>query len=203
MEFAKRLKQIMHEKDMRACDLATKTGISKGSISQYLSGTIEPRADKLYLLAKALGVEEAYLMGYDIPPKNYRLYPIVEVHAGYNGIELEPTEDKESIPLDWIKGDSPDSFIVYKVKGQSMYPMMEEGDRLLVHRQSSVNSGEIAVIVLAEMSSVKRVIYNPDLPTYLRLEAINPTFPPMVIEGEADVSQTFIIGKVVRQIRTF
>jgi transcriptional regulator with XRE-family HTH domain len=43
------------------------TGITKSSISQYVSGKFEPKQKALYALAKALNVSEAWLMGYSVP----------------------------------------------------------------------------------------------------------------------------------------
>ena len=52
---------------MRATDLADKTGIPKTTISYYMNGKTVPRATKLYLIAQALDVSEAWLLGYDVP----------------------------------------------------------------------------------------------------------------------------------------
>lgn len=71
-----RLKQAMDEKGMRAVDLlealkpyCDKFGvkISKGQLSQYLSGRNEPGQRRLYLLALVLDVSEPWLMGLDVP----------------------------------------------------------------------------------------------------------------------------------------
>lgn len=63
--FAKRLKQILHEKGLKQTDLARMTGIDKSLISNYVSGKYKAKQDNLYLIAKALNVSEAWLMGYD------------------------------------------------------------------------------------------------------------------------------------------
>lgn len=39
--------------------------LSKSDLSQYVSGRVEPGQNKLYILARALNVSEAWLMGYD------------------------------------------------------------------------------------------------------------------------------------------
>lgn len=41
--------------------------INKSHLSQYISGKNEPRQDKLSILSLALNVNEAWLMGYDVP----------------------------------------------------------------------------------------------------------------------------------------
>lgn len=58
----------MNRAGLRQVDLEKTTGISRSSLSRYLSGTYEPNADKLHRLAVALDVSEAYLLGYDVAP---------------------------------------------------------------------------------------------------------------------------------------
>ena len=67
VELRDRLRQAMDLRGMRATDLVDKTGIPKGTISYYLSGKTEPKADRLYIIAQALDISEAWLLGYDVP----------------------------------------------------------------------------------------------------------------------------------------
>lgn len=73
---ANRLRIIMNQKGLRQIDIINlskpfckKLGVklSKSDLSQYLSGRIEPRQEKLTVLSLALGVSETWLMGYDVP----------------------------------------------------------------------------------------------------------------------------------------
>lgn len=73
---ATRLKSIMNERNLRQVDILEKCkpfceqlGIKLGrnDLSQYISGKVEPRQDKLTVLGHALNVSEAWLMGYDVP----------------------------------------------------------------------------------------------------------------------------------------
>lgn len=71
-----RLRYIMNERSLRQVDilnkvkpLAEKYGvrIKKNDLSQYVNGKVEPNQDRIYILAAALGVSEAWLLGYDVP----------------------------------------------------------------------------------------------------------------------------------------
>lgn len=62
-----RLKKAMSLRNIRQVDLVEKTKISKGALSSYISGRYAPKQNNLYLLAKALDVNEAWLMGLDVP----------------------------------------------------------------------------------------------------------------------------------------
>ena len=64
---ADRISEAMKLRDIRQADLVKKTGISKGALSSYISGRYVPKQNNVYLIAKALDVSEAWLMGGDVP----------------------------------------------------------------------------------------------------------------------------------------
>lgn len=68
---ARRLKEALELRGMRQADLAYETGIGKSAISQYLSGKVLPKQDKIYLLAQALHVNEGWLLGWTDDPTDY------------------------------------------------------------------------------------------------------------------------------------
>lgn len=65
-ELKDRLKEALSLRNMKPIELSEKTGIPKSAISQYMSGYAKPKSDRIYLLAKALHVTEAWLIGYDV-----------------------------------------------------------------------------------------------------------------------------------------
>ena len=68
--FSERLKNALSERGMKQTELSERTGISKSSISEWLNGRYEAKADKIVLIAKALNVNESYLIGLDVPMEN-------------------------------------------------------------------------------------------------------------------------------------
>ena len=64
---SERLQEAMRSARMKQADLARATGLSKGGISNYVTGRYEPKSDIVSKLAKALGVSEMWLWGYDVP----------------------------------------------------------------------------------------------------------------------------------------
>ena len=74
----KRLRTIMEERNLKQVDIlrmcepyCEKYGVklAKNDLSQYISDKVQPKQDKLSILGMALGVSEAWLMGYDVPMK--------------------------------------------------------------------------------------------------------------------------------------
>lgn len=75
---SQRLKQIMDERNLKQVDILRmaqpyckkfNVNLGKSALTQYVSGRVEPRADKLSIISYALGVSEAWLMGFDVPMK--------------------------------------------------------------------------------------------------------------------------------------
>lgn len=73
---SKRLNQIMADENLRQVDVlerckpyCRKYGVklNKNDLSQYVSGKVIPKQDKLSILALALNVNEVWLMGYNVP----------------------------------------------------------------------------------------------------------------------------------------
>ena len=65
--FSERLDQLLSVFDISRSELARRTNISKSSITHYLRGDWEAKQDKVYAIARAMNISEAWLMGYDVP----------------------------------------------------------------------------------------------------------------------------------------
>lgn len=62
-----RLREAMYNADKTQADLARETGISKATLSRYLSGQFEPKQIAVNKIAVALNVSEMWLWGCDVP----------------------------------------------------------------------------------------------------------------------------------------
>lgn len=62
-----RLRLAMEERDISQAQLSKLTGISKPTISNYLSGHHLAKTESLIQMSKALNVSEMWLAGYDCP----------------------------------------------------------------------------------------------------------------------------------------
>lgn len=84
---AERLHEIMTENNLKQTDIIERakplmdkyeTKLTRPDLSQYCSGKVEPTQKKIFLLAAALNVNEAWLMGYDVPrTRNKELCAII------------------------------------------------------------------------------------------------------------------------------
>lgn len=63
---ASRLREALDAAGMKQADLVRKTGLDRGAVSSYLSGKYEPKQMSTHKMARALGVSEMWLVGYDV-----------------------------------------------------------------------------------------------------------------------------------------
>jgi HTH-type transcriptional regulator, cell division transcriptional repressor len=61
-----RLIEALDAAQLKAPDLAERSGLSKSTISRYLSGECEPKNVAVHKMAMVLHVDERWLMGYDV-----------------------------------------------------------------------------------------------------------------------------------------
>jgi len=218
---AKRLNYLMNTRGLRQVDildmcksLSDKTGvrITKSALSQYLSGKVIPGQDKLSLLAQALDVDESWLMGHDVPMntkqsnaevtdvKLYNLPVFENAGAGFGKSPQSAPVDYVALPIS--SESEAREMLCIRVLGDSMLPKIESGDLVVVRRQTSVDSGDLAVVIVdGDEGYIKKVEYNiPPEPDFIRLVSYNPYYPPIVFEG-ADVQRVSVVGKVKKILR--
>lgn len=200
---ANRIKTALDMRDMKQADLVNITGIGKSSISTYISGEYEPKQKNIYKIAKALDVNEAWLMGYDVPMKRkdsenkikgVRIPVLGYVRAGVPIDAVEEVLDYEEIhPNMAATGD----FFALKIKGDSMEPRITEGDVVIVREQPDVESGEIAIVLVnGDEGTVKKLVKYEN--GSIALVAFNSAYQPMVFTPEQiETLPVQVIGKVV------
>lgn len=202
MKIGERIRQRRKFLGLSVDELAEKLGKNRATVYRYESSDIEKLPTTvLEPLADALKTTPAYLMGWedDKPADTLTVLPTDKIHmipvfgsvaAGFGA--YASSDIIEYIPL-YIENDCDvEDTICITVKGQSMYPKIEEGDRIVVRRQDSVDNGRIAVVMIGDEAVVKRVECEQNK---LTLISINPEYPPRVIEGK-DLEDVRIVGLV-------
>lgn len=211
-----RLKYLMSERNIRQVDIVNlckpfaekyRVKIGRNDISQYVSGKVEPGQSKIFILAKALGVNEAWLMGYDVNSNTddaekdlskYGIYPIKtkkfrvigEIACG------EPIFCNEEYET-YVEGNADiDADFCLKAKGDSMInARIFNGDIVFIKSMPEVENGEIAAVVIDNEATLKRVYYYKD-ENKIVLVAENAKYEPLVYIGE-ELNQIRIIGKAI------
>ena len=102
-DFSKRLREAMEYRNFRQVDLVNTTNIDKGTISNYLSGKYKPKNVNAILIARALNVNELWLMGYDVPMvvDKYVEHSVSDDRKSYMTIEWKEGFEKEITKERW------------------------------------------------------------------------------------------------------
>ena len=131
--------------------------------------------------------------------KYTRIHVYGSVPAGVPTEALEDIVDFEDIPTEWLRGGQ--EYFGLKVKGDSMYPVYLDGDTIIVRKQPTCESGEDCVVyVNGYEATLKRVQLLPD---GLRLQPLNPNYPPQTFtKEEVQALPVGIAGVVVELRRT-
>lgn len=197
MDISIKLKQRRKELSLTMLEVAQKVGVSEATISRWESGDIaNMRRDKIVSLANALEVSPSFIMGGDEATESkfatpnitedYTTFPVIgEIAAGYDHIAAEDWKgDTVDIPNSYLLGHTKKDFFVLRVIGDSMYPLYQNGDKVLILRQNTLNeSGDIGAIIYDnEIATLKKIEYVKG-ENWIRLVPINPTYKPELIEG--------------------
>lgn len=132
-------------------------------------------------------------------------FPVIgNIAAGYDEIAVEDwSGDTVDVPISYLRGRDKSEFFVLNIKGDSMYPLYHEGDKVLILKQSTLNrSGDIgAVMYNGECATLKKIEYVPG-EDWMRLIPLNPNYIPKTIEG-ADLENCRVLGIPFVLIREF
>ena len=204
MTIGDRVKLLRQKKKMTQLELAEKLGYkSKSSVAHIENGRDIPRS-MVVTLADILETTPAYLMGWEDEKPNASIPPSDKVHmipifgsvaAGFGA--YADSDILGYMPLVVENSYDVENTLIIKVEGESMYPTICDGDKIVVRRQESVDNGRIAVVMIGDEAVVKRIECDKNK---LTLHSINPMFSPRVIEGEA-LADCRIVGLVQQVIK--
>jgi repressor LexA len=122
--------------------------------------------------------------------------PVVEVPvlgriaAGQPLLASENVEETLPLPSSWVRGEE---VFLLKVTGESMAPVILPDDLVMVRSQARVARGEIAVVLVDDEATLKRVYEEAG---GLVLKGDNPDFTPLRFAA-AEAADIQILGKVV------
>ena len=201
-----RLRELRRQKKLTQEDLGKYIGVQKAAVCKYEKGICALTPAMLIKLCDLFDVSADYLLGrcsepqgaaQSIPPGPVTattLIPVVGlVHAGLPMLAQENIS--EYLETSLFSHDA-DEYFFMEVEGDCMIgEHIIEGSRVLVHMQSRVENGQIAVVRIEDEVLLRRVKWVKD---QLILIPSNPKYEPLVVAG-GDVQ---IIGRVV-EVRFF
>lgn len=215
--FAKRLTELIKSNNYILEDVEKAVGKKAATISRYASGEIKNvKRSTIVLLADFFGVSPAWLSGLsddkygkakiDKFGNSVVSIPLLgTVKAGYNYLAQENWQGTVEIKEELAKtGD----FFALKIKGDSMFETLWDGDIVAVKKQDFAENGNIAVVIInGDEATVKQVKLMDNtiklMPLNRRInpETNEPYYEDMVFtKEEIETKPVKIIGIVKRLI---
>lgn len=200
--------ELLEENNCKSADVARETKIHPSTFTDWKKGKSSPKIDKLQKIAEFFNVNIEWLTGVSdekerpkdleewnkklgiLPIAKQKLPLLGEVACGQ---PIFANEERES----YIEaGTNIQADFCLKAKGDSMInARIHDGDIIFIRKQNTVNNGEIAVVIIDDSMTLKRVFYYPD-DMKLVLQAENPKYEPLVYVNE-ELEQIHILGKAV------
>ena len=211
-EIKDRLALALKIKEKSAKDLSDLTNIPKSSISQYMSGYAKPKSDRIHSIAKALHINEAWLLGYDVPmdksdiikqlePINMIFDDYFPLHYCTNLSAGSPTElleaEPDAVVYVPIKFQNRKKRLhAFQVNGTSMNNIIQDGSIVVAEEvpDTVLKEGTIVVAWINGEATVKR-IYPGDSQVTLMPDSTDKGHQPIIINTDED--QIYILGRVI------
>lgn len=208
MNAGRRIARLREEKGLSQLEFSHRVNINNSVMNRIEKGIRPIRDDELLAISKCLGVSTDYLLG-NSPNKNatqnssgqgVRIPVLGRVVAGIPLDAIEEIIDYEEIPKSMA---ATGEFFALQVKGDSMLPTLKDGDVVIVKKQPTVDSGDIAIILVnGNEATVKEVKESPGGITLIGHNVAVYT-PQFYSNEEIKSLPVQVLGKVVEMRRKF
>lgn len=194
------LKKLRLNKKISQQKFADIIGVSRSTIAMWETGGSQPDNDNLNRIANYFNVTTDYLLGREektapssMRKKGIKIPVLGRVQAGIPVEAIEEILGYEEITEEMA---SQGEFFALKIRGDSMLPRMVEGDVIIVRKQSNVDSGDIAVVLVNGNDATVKKIRKTE--SGIELVPLNPSFDiKYYSNAEIENLPITIIGKAV------
>ena len=193
--FSNNLKYFMDKFGYTQITLGDKLGVSNTTVSTWCLGDKMPRMDKIDRMCQLFNCKRSNLLEERVAESapSRRIPVFGRVAAGIPIEAIEDIIDYEDIPSTW-----PGEYMALRVQGDSMTPVIRDGDTVIARRQSDAESGDIVIAQInGHDATIKKLIKHPHSIT---LQPFNPVYEPLVFNDNQKVA---ILGKVVENRQKF
>lgn len=200
---AKNISRLMKENNIGRKKLSDDLKVKYTTLSDWINAKTYPRIDKIELLADYFKVSKADLVE-DKEREALETLPVKKIPVVSKISAGLPIYSEENL-VDYIyfatnKLNSDKEEFGLKVSGDSMDKIFQDGDIVVVEKDSVVENGQLGVVMInGYNATVKRIRYNGDQ-IILIPESNNTNHYPQVY-GEDD--EVKIIGRVVASQKIF
>lgn len=200
----KRLKALRKEKHITQADLAEAMGVTQQAVGKWETDRSAPDPEMVRRLAEFFETTTDDVLGFAAPVHVtpsfvktqrpiYAEHPIPvigTVRAGYGAMAFE-----EDYGTEYARVKDPENYFYLLVQGNSMAPRIQDGDLALVRKQTTLENGDLGVVVYGAdgEGTLKKFVKQGNT---VVLQPFNPAYQAQVVSGE-DLDHLYVAGKVI------
>lgn len=205
--FAENLNYYMNKSGKNQSDLISDLGLNKSTISTWCNGVKMPRMGTIQTLADYFGIMKSDLIeeksakrASDLPYECSEidfstLHKIPLLGRVSAGLPLYAEENIEGYTYTDLNGEN--EYFALRVKGDSMDALgIRDGYIVIVRRQSIVEDGEVAIVMVDHEDATMKRFYRTDSTVTLMPQSTNPAHKPQIYNLTKTTVE--ILGKVVK-----
>lgn len=195
--FSKNLKKYMTKYKASIHDISLICNVRELEVEKWINGIKSPRIDKIQALADYFDCYKSDLtdlIGRSAMQKSGVKIPVIgRVIAGIPIEAIEEIIDYEEIS-DAMANNG--EYFALQVKGDSMEPKMSDGDVVIVRKQETAQTGDVAIVLVnGDEATVKKIRI---MDNGIMLIPFNTKYDPWMYTAEdIEKKPVRIIGKVV------
>ena len=193
-KFMEKVDALIASRDTTYKELERNLGLGNGFFGKLRMRDALPTIPKIDVIAKYFGVNRAFLIDAETLHGSDVKIPLVGRVAA--GLPIEASENLigyEEIPQA-LAGTG--SFFALYIKGDSMSPDIQDGDKVIVRQQNEVENNQIAIVLINGHDAVCKEFKKTD--SGVMLISRNPNYAPMVFtHAEIDTTPVKVIGRVI------
>ena len=200
MTFYERYSALCQKQGKTPTGVGAELSIDRATINYWKNNHV-PKTQALLKISNYFGVSVDYLLGniekvidiekYGVQPIEVKKFPLLgDIACGEPRFANEERESYVSA------GTAINADFCLKARGDSMInARIMDGDIVFIRSQSQVENGEIAVVIINDEATLKRVFYYPEKSTLI-LKPENPKYEDFIFTG-SELNDINILGKAV------
>ena len=201
MTFYERYSDLCQKQGKTPTGVGAELLIDRATINYWKNNHV-PKTQALLKISNYFGVSVDYLLGntteniidiekYGVQPIEVKKFPLLgDIACGEPRFANEERESYISA------GTAINADFCLKARGESMInARIMDGDIVFIRSQSQVENGEIAVVIINDEATLKRVFYYPEKSTLI-LKPENPKYEDFIFTG-TELNDINILGKAV------
>ena len=178
--FAQNLRALRMRCALTQAQLAARTGVSQSTVAAWESGMRRPPLSRMQALGGALGVPAGQLFSDAPDVRDETLAVACGASMGPDGrLRLRLQKTRMPLPAQFADPARPQDYILFCIGDDAMYPLLMQGDTLLLQRTDDFCDGDVVLAGFGRRVALRRIRREKD--GTCTLSCVNAQYAPRTL----------------------